>query len=98
MENQEAINYLENLERGMFCTVNIPLYNREKIPITVMYMGKDKDGRYNFADTGIMVMSKEFIEQKSISVEKEFDREKAMEIHSKIRMQSARKRNRDKER
>lgn len=98
MENQEAINYLETLERGMFCTVNIPLYNREKIPITVMYMGKDKDGRFNFADTGTMVMSKEFIEQKAISFEKEFDREKAMEIHSKIRMQSARKKNRAKER
>lgn len=98
MENQEAINYLENLERGMFCTVNIPLYNKEKIPITVMYIGKDKDGRYNFADTGIIVMSKDFIEQKSISVDKEFDREKAMEIHSKIRMQSARKKNRVKER
>lgn len=98
MENQEAINYLENLERGMFCTVNIPLYNREKIPITVMYIGKDKDGRYNFADTGIMVMSKDFIEQKAISVDKEFDREKAMEIHSKMRMQSARKKNRVKER
>ena len=98
MENQEAIKYLENLERGMFCTVNIPLYNKEKIPITVMYIGKDKDGRYNFADTGIMVMSKDFIEQKAISFEKEFDREKAMEIHSKIRMQHKKKQKNHRER
>ena len=49
MKNQEAIDYLNNLQQGMFCTVNIPICNdKEKIPITVMYMGKDKDGRYIF--------------------------------------------------
>ena len=47
MENQEAIDYLNNLQQGMFCTVNIPICNNtEKIPITAMYMGKDKEGRY----------------------------------------------------
>ena len=47
MERQEAINYLNNLQKGMFCTVNLPLYGNEVMPITAMYMGKDKDGRYN---------------------------------------------------
>ena len=59
MENQETIKYLDNLLVGMFCTVNIPLYNNEKIPVTAMYIGKDKDGRYNFIDTGRFVLSKE---------------------------------------
>ena len=38
-----------------------------------MYIGKDKDGRYNFIDTGRFIMSKEFIENKSISIDKSFD-------------------------
>lgn len=87
MENQEAIDYLNNLQQGMFCTVNIPICsNNEKIPITVMYMGKDKEGRYNFIDTGRFVMSKEFIENKSISIDKSFDKNKATEIHDKVNM------------
>ena len=86
MENQETIKYLDNLLVGMFCTVNIPLYNNEKIPVTAMYIGKDKDGRYNFIDTGRFVLSKEFIEQKSITIDKTFDKDKAFEIYSKVRI------------
>lgn len=98
MENAEAIEYLNNLQRGMFCTVNIPLRNDEKMPITVMYMGKDKEGRYNFIDTGKFIMSKEFIENKSISIDKNFDEDKALEIHSKVRMQFSKNKNRERER
>ena len=86
MENQETIKYLDNLLVGMFCTVNIPLYNNEKIPVTAMYIGKDRDGRYNFIDTGRFVLSKEFIEQKSITIDKTFDEDKAFEIYSKVRI------------
>lgn len=86
MENQETIKYLDNLLVGMFCTVNIPLYNNEKIPVTAMYIGKDKDGRYNFIDTGRFVLSKKFIEQKSITIDKTFDEDKAFEIYSKVRI------------
>lgn len=60
MEKQEAIDYLNNLQPGMLCTVNLPLYGNEVISITAMYMGQDKDGRYNFIDTGRFIMSKEF--------------------------------------
>ncbi len=101
MENEEAIEYLNNLEKGMFCTVNIPLYDNgknEKMPITVMYMGKDRKGRYNFIDTGRFIMSKDFIEQKSISIDKNFDEEKAMEIYSKVRLQQYTKTKKEKER
>ena len=51
-----------------------------------MYIGKDKDGRYNFIDTGRFVLSKEFIEQKSITIDKTFDEDKAFEIYSKVRI------------
>lgn len=95
MENKEAIDYLNNLQQGMFCTVNLPLYGNEVIPITAMYMGKDKDGRYNFIDTGRFILSKEFIESKSISIDKTFDEDKAFEIYSKISMQPNKKKNKE---
>ena len=85
IEKQEAIEYLNKLQKGMFCTVNIPLYSNEKMPITVMYMGKDEQGRYNFIDTGRFIMSKEFIEQKSISIDKSFDEDKASEIYESVK-------------
>ena len=99
MENQEAIEYLNNLQQGMFCTVNIPICNNtEKIPITAMYMGKDKEGRYNFIDTGRFIMSKEFIENKAISIDKSFDEDKAFEIYSKVRMQPNKNKNKERTR
>lgn len=88
MEKQEAIDYLNKLQTGMFCTVNIPLISNEKIPITVMYIGKDEEGRYNFVDTGKFIMSKEFMEQYSITVDKSFDKEVAMKINAKVRKET----------
>ena len=95
MEKQEAINYLNNLQKGMFCTVNLPLYGDEVIPIKVMYIGKDKDGRYNFMDTGRFIMSKEFIENKAISIDKNYDQDKAFEIYSKVRIKSNKNKNKE---
>ena len=95
MEKQEAINYLNNLQKGMFCTVNLPLYGNEVMPITAMYMGKDKDGRYNFMDTGRFILSKEFIENKAISIDKKYDEDKAFEIYSKVRRQPNKKKNKE---
>lgn len=42
MEKQEAIDYLNNLQPGMFCTVNLPLYGNEVIQITAMYKGQQQ--------------------------------------------------------
>ena len=95
MERQEAINYLNNLQKGMFCTVNLPLYGNEVMPITAMYMGKDKDGRYNFMDTGRFILSKEFIENKAISIDKKYDEDKGVEIYSKVRRQPNKKKNKE---
>ena len=52
MKEHEAIEYLESLEKGQYMTVNIPLMGDDVIPVTVMYMGKDSNNRYNFLDTG----------------------------------------------
>ena len=43
MKEQEAINYLETLEKGQYITVNIPILEDENIPVTAMYMGKDNN-------------------------------------------------------
>ena len=46
MKEQEAINYLETLEKGQYITINIPILGDENIPVTAMYMGKDNNNRW----------------------------------------------------
>lgn len=97
MKEQEAISYLDSLERGNFIIVNIPILEGEDIPVTAMYIGKDYDNRYVFADTGKLILTKDFIEKGKITIDKEFDGEKAMEIYSKIKLEQRTKINRDRE-
>ena len=95
MEKQEAINYLNNLQKGMFCTVNLPLYGDEVIPITVMYIGKDKDGN----DIDKTVISREYSSEwkpgEAISIDKNYDQDKAFEIYSKVRIKSNKNKNKE---
>ena len=56
MEREDAIKYLENLQQGDFLTVNIPIIADKKIQVTAMYVGKDKEGRYNFIDSGNFIL------------------------------------------
>lgn len=91
MKEQDAINYLEHLEVGQFLTVNIPIVNDETLPVTAMYAGKDKQGRYNFIDSGNFAMSKDFIQRTQISIDKEFDGDKAIDIHAKVKLEQERK-------
>ena len=84
MREEEAINFLDNLERGQYITVNIPIYKDENIPVTAMYLGKDEQGRYNFADSGRFVFTKEFIERGKISLDIEYDGDKAFEIYANL--------------
>ncbi len=97
MKEHEAIEYLESLEKGQYMTVNIPLMGDDVIPVTVMYMGKDSNNRYNFLDTGRFILTKEFIEKGKVTIDKEFDGDKALEIYSKVRleMEKRNKKNRD---
>ncbi len=87
MKEQEAIDYIESLEPGQYMTVNIPLLGHDVIPVTVMYMGKDKQNRYNFIDTGRFMLSKDFIERGKISIDKEYDRDTADEIYQMVLME-----------
>lgn len=91
MKEEKAIEFLENLERGMFFTLNIPLTRNENIPITVMYVGKDKDGRYKFLDNGKIIMSKRFIKEKGIEIDKEYNEKDAIEIYAKMKRNRSKK-------
>lgn len=91
MKENEAIEFLENLEKGMFLTVNIPIFRDEIKPITVMYAGKDKEGRYNFIDSGNFILSKDFIEKGKVTLDKDFNGDEAFEIYSKIKFSENKK-------
>lgn len=96
MKQDEAIEYLEKLEVGMFLTVNIPIFRDEVKPITVMYAGKDKDGRYNFVDTGNFILSKDFIEKGKVTLDKEFNEDEAFDIYSKVKLLQEKKQSKNK--
>ena len=83
---EQAINYLENLEKGNFLTVNIPIFRDETAQVTAMYLGKDKDGNYNFLDTGNFKLTKEFLEKGKITIDKEYDGDTAMDIHKNSKL------------
>ena len=88
---EQAIDYLENLERGNFLTVNIPIFRDETAQVTAMYLGKDKDGNYNFLDTGNFKFTKEFLQKGKITIDKEYDGDIAMDIHAKFRIEQEKK-------
>ena len=96
MREDEAISFLETLEVGTFLTVNIPISATQNMPVTAMYAGKDKEGRYEFLDTGEFILSKDFLEKGKISIEKDFDDESAMKIHKRIRKEFEKKHTKNK--
>ncbi len=96
MKQYEAIEYLDKLEVGMFLTVNIPIFKDEVKPVTAMYAGKDKNGRYNFVDTGNFMLSKDFIERGKVTLDKEFNEDEAFDIYSKVKLLQEKKQNKDK--
>ena len=85
MINQEAIEYLEKLEVGEFITVNIPVYSGETIASTCIYIGKDDEGRYVFKDNSCFKLSKEIKKKNNISIDKDFDGDKAFDIYVDIK-------------
>ena len=87
MKNVEAIKYLDNMEQGKFLTIKVPISRNQYIPETAMFVGKDKDGRYEFLDTGEMIMSKDLLIRSDITIEKEFNREDAKKIHKRIKLE-----------
>jgi hypothetical protein len=91
MEREDAIKYLENLQQGDFLTVNIPIIADKKIQVTAMYVGKDKEERYNFIDSGNFILSKEFLEKGNISIDKEYNGDIATDIYAKFKREQERK-------
>ena len=65
--------------------MKIPVFGESTDSVTAMYMGKDKEGRYNFADTGRFVVSQKLIENGKIRTEKEYNGDIARDIHVKVR-------------
>lgn len=64
---------------------------KDIIPITVMYVGKDEDGIYSFIDSGVFKLSKKYIEEKNITIDREFDPDIALEIYARVRGDKAKK-------
>ena len=99
MEREDAIKYLENLQQGDFLTVNIPIIADKKIQVTAMYVGKDKEGRYNFYDgggaCGTFKMTAQFIRDKDIKITKQFDEEKTYDIYVKLNEKTQRLKSRE---
>ena len=81
MKEQEAIDYLDNLQVGEFITVNIPVFSGEYIASTCLYMGKDDEGRYILKDESCFKLSKDFLIKNKISV----DKDKAFDIYKDIK-------------
>lgn len=97
MKENEAIDFLEKLEVGTFITVNIPITHNDTMPITAMYAGKDKEGRYEFLDTGEFILSKDFLEKGKVTIEKEYDNNNAVKIHKRIKKEYEKKHNKNRD-
>ena len=52
MKEDSSIQVLEKLNAGKLCVIGLPLTNTMINDIVVIYLGKDKDYRYNFYDGG----------------------------------------------
>lgn len=91
MKEQEAIDYLDNLQVGEFITVNIPVFSGEYIASTCLYMGKDDEDRYILKDESFFKISKDFMIKNKISIDKEFDGDKAFDIYKDIKKEQENK-------
>lgn len=90
MEREEAIEFLEHLQQGEFLTVVFPIIADKKIRITSMYVGKDEE-RYRLIDkSGDSIVSKKFIENGEISIEKEYDKDVADDIYTEVKRKQER--------
>ncbi len=72
MQEKDSIQILEEMGTGKFCIIGLPLTNTMRSDVTVIFLGKDKDGRYNFYDgggnCGTFKLKKDFILQRNIKI------------------------------
>ena len=94
MQEKNSIQVLEELGTGMFCNVGLPLTNSMTSDVISIYLGKDKDGRYNFYDGGGSIgtfkMSKDFIIKRDIRISKVNNEEKAKQLYTILKKQEIR--------
>lgn len=99
MEEKNSIEVLEELSAGMFCNIELPLTKSMKSNVTAMYMGNDKEGRYNFFDgggaCGTFKLTERFIREKDIVITKQFDEKKTYDLYVKLNEQTKRFKHRD---
>ena len=101
MQKEDSIKILEELQNGMFCNIGLPLTNSMRSDVTAMYLGKDKDGRYNFFDgggaCGTFKLTEKMIREKNIEITKQFDEEKTFELYQELNKKTERikQKNRD---
>ena len=96
---KDSIEVLEELNVGMFCNIELPVTNSLKSNVTAMYMGKDKENRYNFYDgggaCGTFKMTPQFIRDKDIKITKQFDEEKTYDLYAKLNEKTQRYKHRE---
>lgn len=94
MQEKDSIQILEEMGTGMFCKVGLPLTNSMKSDVIAIYLGKDKEGRYNFFDGGGAIgtfkMPKDFIIKREIKIEKVNNEEETKHLYTILKKQEIR--------
>ncbi len=94
MQEKDSIQILEELGTGMFCNIELPLTNSMKSDVISIYLGKDKEGRYNFFDGGGAIgtfkMPKEFIIKRDIKISKINNKEQTKGLYTLLKKQEIR--------
>ena len=82
-DNDELINLIKDIAKeGEVVSVGGSMSLFESKVIELL-----RSGRYEFLDTGEMIMSKDLLIRSDITIEKEFNREDAKKIHKRIKLE-----------
>lgn len=91
MQEKDSIQILEEMNIGTICFIELPLTNSMKSDVTSIYLGKDKEGRYNFFDGGGVIgtfkMPKEFIIKRDIKISMLNNEEQAKGLYTALKKQ-----------
>lgn len=88
MQENNSIEILNSLDKGNFCNIGLPLTNSMKSNVTAIYLGKDKDGRYNFYDgggaCGTFKLTDKFIIERNIEITKQVNEDKTYDLYKEL--------------
>ena len=100
MQEKDSLQVLEKIETGMFCKVGLPLTHSKTSDVISVYLGKDKQDRYNFYGgkiLGTYKMTDKFIIRQNIKISKIDNEEKEKLLYQILRKQEIRDKHRAKE-